>query len=89
MSLTKHNGLDKIIRMKMVWIYVMVVSGAIFIGALVPSLFRLDDKGIDWLVILLWCVTGISLFTTILGFYKASKLGREEDEIKRRPFVNL
>ena len=75
--------LDGVIRMKMVWIYVMLGSMAVFIGALVPSLFRLDSDGLDWLVILLWVITGVSVVTSILGFFKASQLGKEEDGINR------
>ena len=82
-TLTNHTSLVKIISMKMVWIYVMLGSMSVFIGSLVPSLFRFDSGGIDWLVMSLWCITGISILTSILGFCRASKLGREEDEIKR------
>jgi len=89
MNLTKNGYLDRVIHMKMVWLYVMVGSMGVFIGALVQSISRLDSRGIDWLVILLWCVTVISISTAILGFYKAAKLGREEDDIKRRGPTHL
>lgn len=83
-TLDSRPKLSKIVFMKMVWIYTMLGSMGVFIGSLVPSLFRFDSNGIDWLVIFLWVVTVISILTSILGFYRASKLGRQEDEIKRQ-----
>jgi hypothetical protein len=81
--MSNERRLEEIIRMKMAWLYLMSVSAAIFIGTLIPGLFRLDSNGADWLVVLLFCFTGISIVSTIISFRKAAKLGKEEDDRKR------
>ena len=73
---------DNLIFIKMAWLYVMLVSTSMFIGTLFLSLFRYESKGLDWLVILLFIFSAIFLGTSVMAFFKASKLGKEEDRLR-------
>lgn len=70
--------------MKIVWMYTMFGSMGIFITAFTFSLFRLADKGLDWLVIFLGIVSAIffliSVLISTLVFYKIYELEGRKDE---------
>jgi hypothetical protein len=68
--------------MKTVWVYVMLASGTGFVAILLSALDKYESKGCSISVIVRGCLSLLFLIITIVGFIKASKYGKIEDEYK-------